>query len=171
MKRDQAPNIIYLQWYGCDRMTIVNDDNTETPIPFEDYDEPYEVTWEHDRIYNTDVPYQRADLAETEITRLREALQWYADPENTAWQKDGFGGSTSNVMDDDGEVARAALEEADHDGRTRYAEIIRLRVERDEAIMLLRTVRKEVVPWSHMSMGIRNQVAHYLARIDKQAER
>ena len=52
-----------------------------------------------------------------------------------------------------------------------WDEITRLRIERDEAIMLLRTVRKEVVPWSHMSMGIRQQVAHYLARIDKEAER
>ena len=115
MKRDPAPNIIYLQWYGCDRMTVINDDNTETPMPFEDYDEPYEVTWEHDRIYDTDVPYQRADLAEAKITRLREA--------------------------------------------------------RDEAIMLLRTVQYEVVPWSYMSMGVRKRVAHYLARIAKEAER
>ena len=93
-----APNIIYLQWYGCDRLTVVNDDDTETPIPLEDHDEPYEVTWEHERIYNTDVPYQRADLAESddailhyiftleaEITRLRELVagmddggRWYS---------------------------------------------------------------------------------------------
>ena len=99
MKRDPAPNIIYLQWYGCDRMTIINDDDTETPIPFEDYDEPYEVTWEHDRIYNTDVPYQRADLAKAEIARLREALEIIA----------GRRQCVDNLMSDK-DVARAALE-------------------------------------------------------------
>jgi hypothetical protein len=56
------------------------------------------------------------DRRDVEIARLREALEWYANPENTEWQKDGFGGLTSNVMDDGGGVARVALNpEVDHD--------------------------------------------------------
>lgn len=60
--REPAPVTIMLQWVGCDE---INDDG----------EEPAEVTWSEDAIYDTDTAYIRSDIAESRAALLIEALE------------------------------------------------------------------------------------------------
>lgn len=63
-----APDVIYLQWYGDQPTARFDEDDNEVPIPEEEMESVYpnEVTWCVDRIFDGDIVYVRADVAERE---------------------------------------------------------------------------------------------------------
>jgi hypothetical protein len=85
-----APQVIYLQWYGDQPTTRIDDDDMEENIPLDELEEPpdsMDVTWSAEPIFDADVPYMRAiadiprelQRAHARIRELELEQEWIND--------------------------------------------------------------------------------------------